>query len=202
MTNSRVQRGPSSLETGDTARACCACKDAYLREMARIVDEFGLDRGARWVRQRGLITGPSWTEVQLQKALDLTDLEGRRRGTRGSRGLARWNAGYSCAECRKFQQRLHQGARVRQRAARLPVELRRSRLGLFAEVDCDVVVVMRLPRPAKMLRVDGQVAFREVVSLIDAHRISHFRLVQLDEFHGPLGVLLGLHPRRHGQLVL
>jgi hypothetical protein len=37
-------RGLSSLETGDTARVRCACEDVYLREMARIVDEFVLDQ--------------------------------------------------------------------------------------------------------------------------------------------------------------
>jgi hypothetical protein len=41
------------------------------------------------------------------------------------------------------------------------------------------MVVMRPPHPVKVVPVDGQVAFREVVSLIDAHGISHFCLFNM-----------------------
>jgi hypothetical protein len=60
---------------------------------------------------------------------DLTDPEGRRRGTRAAHGtMARWNAACSCAQCRKFQsdtQRAWGRARAR---ARLPVEMRQQLL--------------------------------------------------------------------------
>jgi hypothetical protein len=66
---------------------------------------------------------------QLHQVGDLTDTEGRRRGTRAAHGtIARWNAGCSCAECRRLQS---VAARARGRAKaqrRLPVGLRQQLL--------------------------------------------------------------------------
>ena len=82
----------------------------------------------RWL-SLGLIPEPPWTQQQLRKARDLTDPEGRRRGNRAAHGtIARWNAGCSCAQCRKFQS---DAARARGRAVaqrRLPAELRQQLL--------------------------------------------------------------------------
>jgi hypothetical protein len=82
----------------------------------------------RWL-SLGLIPGPPWTEEQLQKARDLTDPNGRRRGNRAAHGTtARWNAGCGCAQCRKFQS---DATRARGRAKaqrRLPVEIRQQLL--------------------------------------------------------------------------
>jgi hypothetical protein len=57
----------------------------------------------RWL-SLGLIPGPPWTREQLHEVRDLTDPEGPRRGNRASHGtMTRWNAGCSCAECRRLK---------------------------------------------------------------------------------------------------
>jgi hypothetical protein len=82
----------------------------------------------RWL-SLGLIADPPWTVEQLQKVRDLTDPEGRRRGNRAAHGtITRWNAGCSCADCRKFQSE-DAKARGRRRAQeRLPTEVRQQLL--------------------------------------------------------------------------
>ena len=64
---------------------------------------------------------------QLQKVRDETDPQGSRRGTRAVHGtMARWNAGCSCAECRRLQS---DEARARGRARaqkRLPADVRQQ----------------------------------------------------------------------------
>jgi hypothetical protein len=82
----------------------------------------------RWL-SLGLIAEPPWTVEQLQKARALTDPEGRRRGNRAPHGtITRWNAGCSCAECRRFQSD-EARARGRRRAQeRLPADVRQQLL--------------------------------------------------------------------------
>jgi hypothetical protein len=82
----------------------------------------------RWL-SLGLIAEPPWTVEQLQNARDLTDPESRRRGNRAAHGtITRWNAGCSCAKCRRFQSD-DAKARGRRRAQeRLPGDLRQQLL--------------------------------------------------------------------------
>jgi hypothetical protein len=77
----------------------------------------------------GLIAEPPWTVEQLQKACDLTDPEGRRRGNRAPHGtITRWNAGCSCQQCRRFQSDDARARGRRKAQVRLPVEKRRQLL--------------------------------------------------------------------------
>ena len=82
----------------------------------------------RWVAL-GLLPSPPWTVQQLHEVRDLTDPGGRRNGSRAPHGtMARWNAGCSCAECRRLQS---DAARQRGRAkpqARLPLKVRHKLL--------------------------------------------------------------------------
>jgi hypothetical protein len=82
----------------------------------------------RWL-SLGLLPRPPWTVEQLQEVRDLTDPQGRRRGTDAAHGtITRWNSGCSCSQCRQFQS---DAARARGRARahlRLPAELRKQLL--------------------------------------------------------------------------
>jgi hypothetical protein len=73
----------------------------------------------------GLIPDPPWTLEH--KVRDSTDPETRRRGTHAAHGtITRWNAGCSCADCRKFQSE-DARARGRRRAqARLAADVRQQ----------------------------------------------------------------------------
>jgi hypothetical protein len=87
----------------------------------------------RWL-SLGLIAEPPWTVERVQKVRDLTDPEGRRRGKRAAHGtITRWNAGCSCAECRRLQSD-DARARGRRRAQeRLPADVRQQLLdGIYA----------------------------------------------------------------------
>jgi hypothetical protein len=81
----------------------------------------------RWL-SRELLPEPPWTLQQLQ-VRDLTDPEGRRRGSEAAHGTrARWSAGCSCAECQETQSTTAR-ARGRARAERrLPVKVREQLL--------------------------------------------------------------------------
>jgi hypothetical protein len=87
----------------------------------------------RWLSLQ-LIPGPPWTQAQLQKARDLTDPEGRRRGPQVPHDtLTRWLEGCDCDRCHEAQ---NDATRARGRARaqkRLPVELRQQLLeAIFA----------------------------------------------------------------------
>jgi hypothetical protein len=82
----------------------------------------------RWL-SLGLIAEPPWSSEQLQKTRDLTDPEGRRRGNRAPHGtITRWNAGCSCAECRRFQSDTARVRKRRRARERLPAEVRQQLL--------------------------------------------------------------------------
>jgi hypothetical protein len=87
----------------------------------------------RWI-SLGLIPGPPWTFKQLQEVRDLTDPEGRRRGTRATHGtITRWNAGCSCSKCRQFQSDEARARGRRSAQERLPAEVRQRLLnGIYA----------------------------------------------------------------------
>ena len=78
----------------------------------------------RWITLR-LLPAPPWTLQQLEQVRNVTDPEGRRRGSRAAHGtMARWNEGCSCTACREMQSA---AGRVRGRAKaekRLPVQVR------------------------------------------------------------------------------
>ncbi len=88
----------------------------------------------RWL-SLGLIAEPPWTVVQLQKVRDLTKSESRRRGTRAAHGtITRWNAGCSCAECRRFQSDDARARGRRKAQVRLPADVRQQLLdGIYAD---------------------------------------------------------------------
>jgi hypothetical protein len=82
----------------------------------------------RWL-SLGLITEPPWTVEQLQEIRDLTDPEDRRRGNRAPHGtITRWNAGCSCAQCRRFQSDTARERGRRQAQERLPADVRQQLL--------------------------------------------------------------------------
>jgi hypothetical protein len=82
----------------------------------------------RWL-SLGLIAEPPWTVEQLQKVRDLTGPEGRRRGNRAPHGtITRWNAGCSCAECRRFQSDNARARGRRKAQKRLPRDVRQQLL--------------------------------------------------------------------------
>jgi hypothetical protein len=82
----------------------------------------------RWLTL-DLIPGPPWTVQQLHEVRDLTDPEGRRRGTRAAHGtITRWNAGCSCSRCRLFQSDYARTRGRRSAQERLPAELRQQLL--------------------------------------------------------------------------
>jgi hypothetical protein len=93
-----------------------------VRQAAAICD-VSLPVIRRWL-SLGLTTEPPWTVEQLRQVRALTDREGRRRGNRAAHGtITRWNAGCSCAECRRFQ-RDEARARGRRKAqVRLPADV-------------------------------------------------------------------------------
>ena len=82
----------------------------------------------RWL-SRELLPDPPWTLQQLHQVRNVTDPEGRRRGSRAAHGtMARWSAGCSCAACRETQRAT---ARTRGRVKakkRLPAEVREQLL--------------------------------------------------------------------------
>jgi hypothetical protein len=82
----------------------------------------------RWL-SRELLPDPPWSLQQLHQVRDVTDPEGRRRGSRAAHGtMARWSAGCSCAACRETQRAT---ARTRGRVKakkRLPAEVREQLL--------------------------------------------------------------------------
>jgi hypothetical protein len=87
----------------------------------------------RWL-SLGLIAEPPWTVEQLQKARDLTDPEGRRRGNHAPHGtITRWNAGCRCVECRRFQSDEARARGRRKAQVRLPADVRQQLLdGIYA----------------------------------------------------------------------
>ena len=108
----RLVKQPQEVPSFRQAAAVCNVSPSVIR---------------RWL-SLGLIPGPPWTEVQLQKARNLADPQARRRGTRAAHGtMTRWNAGCSCAQCRNFQSDAAR-ARACQAQRRLPIALRQQLL--------------------------------------------------------------------------
>jgi hypothetical protein len=87
----------------------------------------------RWL-SLGLIAEPPWTPEQLHEVRDRTDPAGRRRGNRAAHGtITRWNAGCSCAECRRFQSDEARARGRRKAQVRLPEDVRQHLLdGIYA----------------------------------------------------------------------
>jgi hypothetical protein len=82
----------------------------------------------RWI-SLGLLPAPPWTTEQLHNLRDRTDPEGRRRGPRAAHGtMARWNAGCSCAECRRLQSGEARARGRRTAQQRLPADVRQQLL--------------------------------------------------------------------------